>query len=111
MFGWGSQEEADVDPMAAQSKAKGGAVLVDVRTEAEMAQGMIPGAVAIPLHLLPLRAESLPRDREIVLYCRSGARSAQGREFLKQMGFQKAFNLAGGVMAWERAGGAMERRG
>ncbi len=107
MFGWA--QEGDVEPKEAAEKAGSGAVLVDVRSEAEMAQGMIPGAVAIPLHLLPMRAESLPKDREIVLYCRSGARSAQARQFLKQLGFSKAYNLAGGVMAWQMAGGGLER--
>lgn len=105
MFGFASG--AEVDGAGAIQKAKDGALIVDVRTEAEMAAGMIPGAVAIPLHLLPLRANELPKDREIVLYCRSGARSAQGVAFLKAQGFGKAVNLAGGVMAWQRAGGAL----
>ena len=49
--------------------------LVDIRTPGEVAQGAIPNAVHLPMHLLPLRMYELPRDKDVVLYCRSGARS------------------------------------
>ncbi|HSO79502.1 MAG TPA: rhodanese-like domain-containing protein, partial [Chromatiaceae bacterium] len=49
--------------------------LVDIRTPAEIVQAAIPNAVYIPMHLLPLRMNELPRDKDVVLYCRSGARS------------------------------------
>lgn len=65
-----------------------GARVVDVRTPEEYAMGHVPGAVNIPLSVLPVRlAELGPRDRPLVLYCRSGARSAQATQFLTRQGF------------------------
>ena len=79
--------------------------LIDVRTPAEAARGVIHGGRNIPLHLLPLHLDQLVRSgRKIVFYCRSGARSAQACMFLAQHGFDQAYNLAGGVIAWARSG-------
>lgn len=75
--------------------------LVDVREPDEFAEGNIPGAKNIPLGVIlsgvPLN--ELPKDKEIVLNCRSGRRSAQAQEFLKEKGF-KAINLEGGFEAF-----------
>ena len=78
--------------------------LIDVRSMAEFAQGMIPRGEQLPLHLLPLRADELDRDRDIVLYCRTGARSAQACMFLSQRGFDSVYNLRGGIIDWARRG-------
>ena len=78
--------------------------LIDVRTEAEVAQGMIDGAVHIPLHLLPLRATDVPQDKPVIIYCRSGARSAQACAYMAAQGFPNMHNLAGGIMSWARSG-------
>jgi len=78
--------------------------LVDVRSPAEVAQGAIPGAVNIPLHLLPMHLSQIPDDRETIIYCRSGARSAQACAFLKAQGKEKVFNLRGGIIAWVQSG-------
>ncbi len=78
--------------------------LIDVRSVGEFAQGMIPRGEQLPLHLLPLRADELDRNHEIVLYCRSGARSAQGCMFLSERGFDSVYNLRGGIMDWARQG-------
>jgi len=86
-------------------KAEGAApLLVDIRTPAEVAQGAIPGAIHIPMHLLPLRMGELPRDQDVVLYCRSGARSYHACQYLLQQGFDNAVNLRGGIIAWARHG-------
>lgn len=82
--------------------------LLDVRSPAEFAQGMIPKGEQMPLHLLPLRADELDRNRELVLYCRSGARSAQACMFLRERGFHKVYNLRGGIMDWARHGLPLE---
>jgi len=79
-------------------------LLVDIRTPAEVAQGAIPGAQHIPMHLLPVRVGELPRDRDVVLYCRSGARSYHACQYLAQHGFDNAVNLRGGIIAWVRHG-------
>ncbi|MBP6734925.1 MAG: rhodanese-like domain-containing protein, partial [Chromatiaceae bacterium] len=50
----------------------------------------------------------LPRDKDVVLYCRSGARSYHACQYLAQQGFDKAINLRGGIIAWARHGFAIE---
>ena len=94
----------EVDPDFVVQAAAEGAHLIDVRTEAEVAQGVIDGAVHIPLHLLPLRAADVPQDKPVVIYCRSGARSAQACAFMAAQGFPNMHNLAGGIMSWARSG-------
>lgn len=79
-------------------------LLVDIRSPEEVAQGAIPHAVHIPMHLLPLRIAELPRDRDLVLYCRSGARSYHACQYLAHQGLDNAINLRGGIIAWARHG-------
>lgn len=79
-------------------------VLVDIRTPAEVLQGAIPGAVDLPMHLIPLRLSELPKDKDVVLYCRSGARSYQACAYLLQQGYPRVLNLRGGIIAWARHG-------
>lgn len=78
--------------------------LIDVRSVAEMAAGIIPRAEKLPLHTLPVRLNEIDNDELCVLYCRSGARSAQGVGFMAAQGFENVFNLRGGIMAWEQMG-------
>lgn len=78
--------------------------LVDIRTQAEVAQGMIPDSAFIPMHILPVRMEELPRDKDVVLYCRSGARSYHACSYLMTNGFERVINLRGGIIAWARHG-------
>lgn len=79
-------------------------LLVDIRTPAEIAQGAIPDAMQLPMHLIPIRINELPRDRDVVLYCRSGARSYQACAYLLQQGYDRVLNLRGGIIAWARHG-------
>lgn len=74
--------------------------LVDVRTGAEVAQGMIDGALHIPLYLLPLQYAELDPARPAVFYCQSGMRSAQACAFLAARGYAALYNLQGGILAW-----------
>ncbi|MGA7799947.1 MAG: rhodanese-like domain-containing protein [Gammaproteobacteria bacterium] len=78
--------------------------LVDVRTPGEINQGVIPGARSTPLHLLPLKADELADDTDIVFYCRTGARSAQACAFLASRGYTRVWNLRGGIVDWARSG-------
>lgn len=78
--------------------------LLDVRSVAEMAQGVIPNAEKLPLHTLPVRLNEINNEEVCVLYCRSGARSAQGVGFMAAQGFDNVYNLQGGIMAWQRQG-------
>ncbi|TCK17402.1 rhodanese-related sulfurtransferase [Thiogranum longum] len=82
--------------------------LIDVRSANEMAQGMLPGAEAMPMHLVPLRLEALRQPGKIVFYCRTGARSAQVCAFLQQQGVDHAINLQGGIVDWYRQGYPIE---
>ncbi len=79
-----------------KEKIKAGAKIIDVRSTAEFADGAYPGAINIPLHVLPLKMNELgPKDTPIVLYCASGARSGQGMRLLKQNGFTDVINAGG----------------
>jgi len=85
-------------------KQAGPVLLLDVRTDAEVARGVIAGASHIPLHLLPNRYTELKPDTVIVIYCQSGGRSAQACAWLGDHGFEKVFNLQGGITTWSREG-------
>ena len=81
--------------------------LIDVRTDAEVARGMIGGARHIPLFSLPQHASSLANEPAIVIYCQSGGRSAQACSYLSQQGIDGLHNLAGGILAWVRDGNGL----
>ena len=83
-------------------------LLVDVRSTNEMAYGMLPGAAAMPMHLVPVRMEDLRSEQKVVFYCQTGARSGQVCAFLQQQGIQQVFNLRGGIVDWYRRGYAVE---
>jgi len=79
-----------------KDKIAAGARVVDVRTPAEFKDGSYPGAINIPVSLLPVRMNELePKDKPIVLFCASGARSGQGARLLKQAGFTDVTNAGG----------------
>ena len=81
---------------AEEKVAESGPVVIDVRTPMEFATGAYPGAVNIPLDDLPSRITEIgDTDRDIVLYCASGARSAYGQRILKQMGYTNVKNAGG----------------
>jgi len=77
-------------------------VLVDVRGEAERAVVSIPGHAAVHLDVILAGdgATQLPRDRRVILYCKSGARSERAATALRDKGFEDVVNLRGGVLAW-----------
>lgn len=75
-------------------------VLVDVREPSEYQGGHIPGARLLPLGGLRARAAEVPRDREVVVVCRSGRRSGVARAQLGALGYTNVRNLRGGMLAW-----------
>lgn len=75
-------------------------LLLDVREDWELAIARLDRAVHIPMGQVPDRLADLDREREIVVMCRSGGRSAQVARFLVQQGFTRVWNLAGGILAW-----------
>lgn len=78
--------------------------ILDVREPNEYQSANLGGKL-IPLNTLPQRLEELDRTREIVVHCHAGVRSQRAAEFMKQAGFSKVVNLAGGILAW----GAVKR--
>jgi adenylyltransferase/sulfurtransferase len=75
-------------------------VLLDVREPSEHDICRIPGAQLIPLGQLNERYGEIPKGREIIVHCRSGARSARAAHFLKNRGYENVHNLDGGILAW-----------
>ncbi|WP_318506895.1 rhodanese-like domain-containing protein [Bacillus sp. T3] len=73
--------------------------LIDVREVDEVATGMIPGAVNIPLSLIADQLNELDQSKEYILVCRSGARSGRATQFLESQGYYVS-NMKGGMLAW-----------
>jgi rhodanese-related sulfurtransferase len=95
----------EIDTIRLQEMLAGGRVrLIDVRSDAEVARGMIAGAQHIPLRQLPPKAAEWDARTPIVFYCQTGARSAQACQFFASKGFAQAYNLQGGVSAWVKNG-------
>jgi rhodanese-related sulfurtransferase len=88
---------------AAQKRAQG-AFILDVREPSEWVQFHISGATLIPLGDLPNRLNEIPKDREVVVVCRTGHRSALGRDTLNQAGFANVTSMAGGMTEWQAQG-------
>lgn len=78
--------------------------LVDVRSPAEVARGVIPRATHVPLHLLPMSLASVDRGQPVVFYCLSGGRSAQAAAFAAGQGYPQVLNLRGGIAGWANRG-------
>lgn len=74
--------------------------LVDVREAGELAIARLPGAVHIPLHDIPARAEELDREAPIAMLCHHGMRSEMAARWLEQQGWRDVANVAGGIDAW-----------
>jgi rhodanese-related sulfurtransferase len=84
-------------------------VVIDVRENFEYADGHIPGATLIPLGQIPNRLDEIPTDKTVVAVCRSGNRSGQATDFLREQGFDNVHNMQGGMNAWGQAGYAIEK--
>lgn len=80
--------------------SEGAPFLLDVREPEEMADGRIDGSVNIPMDDVELRLSELPTDRDIVVVCHLGARSASVTRKLSALGYDRAINLRGGMDAW-----------
>jgi rhodanese-related sulfurtransferase len=90
-------------------KFQAGALFVDVRTQKEWDQGHIARSILIPLEELPNRINDLPKDRDIVVICRSGVRSKQGAAILLDAGYNRVTCMNGGIQAWVSAGYPVEQ--
>jgi rhodanese-related sulfurtransferase len=92
---------AEISPEALASRLRSAdpPALLDVREPWEHELAALPAARLIPMEELPLRAAEIERDREVVVYCHHGIRSAAVSEWLRGLGV-RAVNLAGGIDAW-----------
>jgi len=105
MFGVKEIDAAGLKEMLDDTAKNGKRIkLLDVRSQAEYAQGIIEGGEFLPLHTLPLKMNDLDKDDTIVFYCRSGARSAQACMYLSQNTGIEAINLRGGIISWYQSG-------
>ena len=95
LFGGGNNETRE----EAHRMVEEGALLLDVRTPGEFSGGHLDGAINIPVQELGGRLDEVAKDRPVVVYCRSGARSERARQMLVANGVEKVLNL-GGMSAW-----------
>lgn len=76
--------------------------IVDVRTPEEFAQGHLDGAILMPLDTLPNTYSTLPKKGKLIVYCRSGHRSAKAVQFLTEHGYSNTVSMNGGYLAWSQ---------
>jgi rhodanese-related sulfurtransferase len=94
----------EISVTEAVKKRDAGAFILDVRQPDEWNEFHVPDSTLIPLAELASRVDELPNDQEIVVVCRSGNRSAQGRDILLDAGFTQVTSMAGGLTQWKAAG-------
>lgn len=95
----------DIDAQTVeQLRSRDDVVVLDVREDYEYAEGHIPGAVLLPLGQIPNRLNDIPTDKTVLVVCRSGNRSNQATQFLRQQGFDNVHNMTGGMNGWQQAG-------
>ena len=92
------ENSTDVEAGDIEKLVKNKEFLLDVREEYEYQDGHIKGAVNLPLREILGKKDSLPKDKDIYVYCRSGHRSADAVNFLKSLGFEKVHNIEGGFI-------------
>lgn len=83
--------------------------VLDVRTPEEFAEGHVPGAKNIPVAEIAERAAEVPKDRPVVVYCRSGARVKRANAILRERGYANLVEMEGSMLAWDAAQLPVER--
>ena len=92
------ENSTDVEANDIENLLKNKEFLLDVREEYEYQDGHIKGAINLPLREILEKKDTLPKDKDIYVYCRSGHRSADAVNFLKSLGFEKIHNIEGGFI-------------
>lgn len=104
--------EKDVSAVAHMIKAES-PILVDVREPEEFAQGHLAGAISVPRGVLEFKVDPsnptgiptlLDKSAQMVVYCKSGARSALAAQTLRTLGYESVTSMGGGIEAWKAAG-------
>jgi rhodanese-related sulfurtransferase len=101
-------ETVDVQTVAT-IKERDDVIVLDVREQWEYDEGHIPGVTLIPMGEVVNRLNEIPTDKEVIVTCRSGNRSGQITDFLREQGFDNVHNMDGGILAWEAAGYDVEQ--
>lgn len=99
---------AEISVSDAYAKYQSGAFVLDVRTQEEWNEFHVPNTTLIPLDQLAARLNELPRDKEIVVVCRAGNRSQEGRDILLSAGFEQVTSMTGGLNEWRASGYPIE---
>ncbi|MHB1678144.1 MAG: rhodanese-like domain-containing protein [Sulfuriferula sp.] len=103
----------EIDPAAAAQSIQAGAVVIDVREPAEYEAGKLPHAVNIPRGLLEFKIADHPsladKDAHIVLYCKTGGRSALATLSLQHLGYSNVHSMSGGIESWIGNGQTVEK--
>ena len=84
--------------------ARDDVIVLDVREQWEYDEGHIPGVIHMPMNDVPANLDEIPTDQTVIVSCRSGNRSGQVTNFLREQGYENVHNMEGGIVAWERAG-------
>ncbi|WP_290747158.1 rhodanese-like domain-containing protein [Fibrobacter sp. UBA4309] len=92
----------NIDWAKALEMQQAGGVLIDVRTPGEVAEGTAPGSINIPLQEAEQRLAEFPKDKDLLIFCRSGKRSMAVSNFLIQNGYERVFNVVGGFLAFPK---------
>ena len=98
----------EISVSEAYNKYQNGAFVLDVRTQEEWNEFHAPNTTLIPLDQLASRLNEVPRDKEIVVVCRSGNRSQQGRDILLNAGYTQVTSMQGGLNEWRASGYPVE---
>ena len=111
LFGQSAANHPMIAPQEYQARFVAGKkphTLVDVRSAEEYAGGYIPGAINIAVHELSGKLNRIPKDKPVIVYCRSGNRSAHAAQALIAAGYGEVYDL-GGVFDWARQGLPLKR--
>ncbi|MBU3821150.1 rhodanese-like domain-containing protein [Flavobacteriaceae bacterium XHP0103] len=96
-------EDLSQEEWAEQLANDDNAVILDVRTDAEVADGIIPNAIHIDIYKgqdFIDEVDALDKNKNYYVYCRSGNRSGQACQIMEELGFENAYNLEGGILQW-----------
>jgi len=93
-------KEIDVKNLNEKILRKEDFILLDVRTDSEYFLSNIKGAIHIPMNKIPNKLDSIDRNKEIIVQCKSGKRSKKVCEFLLNNNYTNVKNLKGGILAW-----------
>ena len=97
-------KEINVPDLARMLREKDHFELLDIRTAGEVRRGVLPGARVLAMHMVPLKLRYFSESRkQIVIYCRTGSRSAQVCRFLNEQGINNVISLRGGIVKWSAA--------